>query len=259
MGLKEDSKKIDKEIEKRFWKKGIITILFVIYFGGAIVATKVAPQKSILGGFIIWLLLIFIGLGGLLILKKKIGSREQISCSLYKIAEGIEKGKLNKKYLVFLEEGLEYWEGEEEEIEKKDPIFKQEKLKEFLLKKNLLELIGKINYALNNNELDKINKEDIEKLARDIYHQNRGFVEFSMKINKKLDLEKKEILSGTSLIFESLFKTNLGKFIVGEFVLAILAILSYFYITSNKDTILIVFGTITGALMLIIFTKDRKK
>jgi len=249
MDLKRDSKKLDKIILNDVLSRVFVLLFFIFYF--SIFFIVLTPYKTIF--LVSWAVFVILFVVLAISFRKRSGKdREVFSFSLLKIGEGVEKGAVKKKYLRFLSKKLkgEFFDDEEEIVEN-EFLFESEKRKENLFKRNLFEFLEKINYSLERGDFSKIDSDALFEISRDIYYQNRGFVQLVLKLNK-IDIGKERIsLLGGS--FKKIIKNRVGKFIFVEVVLSVLAFLSYLFIIQDKTIVYGVWGVITAAVIGVIF------
>lgn len=240
--LEKESKKLDVLIKKDFFGNISISISWIIYFGGALTISRFSNPVLF---FIIWIIVILTLFTITYFLKKRIGDRELLAYSLYKISEGIKNKNLDEKYLLFLNKK---WRADKKEvILKKEFVFEDALLKQAKFDENILKILKKLNYAKNNDSLSDFNPEDFSTLARDILYKNRGIIELSGKINKK-GLQG-EILPTN---FKKMFASTICKFLFTFLFLILVFLLCYKFILQDKSAVFISFwATVIGAGYLI--------
>lgn len=249
--LIKDSKKLDIAIKGRKWRMFFMCLAFVIYVGGAFLITLFGQ-----GILVIWL----ISIAALFIVahiinkKTKISEREFISFCLYKIYKGLEEGKLEEKYLKLLNKKTEYLN--QEEIEKRDKVFKDFELRKESFFENMHNLPLKINHAHKNNQLDEFSADEIGELSRMIYYNSGKFLELSNKISRPYRGSEK--FPGLLDYAKSIGNKKTILFLILESIVILILWFIYSFFYSNKGIVLNGFFILTAAAAAATISVSKK-
>jgi len=250
--MEEKIPKIEKAIIIDLIKRIISSLLIIIYFSFPLYLIFFRREINlnfyfIWAGVIIFLLIVVISL------RNRLKQKELFSLSLLKIVKGVEDKTPNKRYIYFLGRQIIYMK--DKDIKKGNFLFESEFLKQNTFYKNLSEILQKINYAIINNTLNKINTNSLVELARDIYLGNKTIIKLSGEINQSLGSDKEKLPSFLDNFKRIFLNTKIGQFIFFEIILVTALWIIYNFFYKDMGVIMIGFFTLTSAIATIVFMK----
>lgn len=217
-------------------------ILYSDYFDGLFGLLPLSLPTILIMGFSF--LLVFVGM----FLISRLSYRKLVSYTLYQIAEGLEGGNLNKKYLTLLYRKSAY---DIDEIKKEDHLFEKDLLIHQNFKKCLNEFALGLNHAISTDSIDKLDHHLIKKVAVSVYARKSDMFELAGKL-PKMYLERRKFPTIYDY-FKGLFYNKVMLFIVLELVLIILLLFIQGFFVLDKNTIATGLFTITPGIIYIVF------
>src|SRR4030042_2251076 len=208
-----------KKYEKRLNLGRIIYIIAAITFVifASVSATNAIVLKIISG--LVALILFFTGI----ILTAKTNKRIVLSGILYQLYDGIKNKNIKKKYIKKLYSESEYQE--KDEITKMDLLFENYFMQINTFYKNLEQISFKLNHALINKSLNKIDSGLILELAKAVWNKKNNILILSQKIVDSYHEEQK--FPGLLDWIKNIFKIKIIKFLLLEIILLILFVIIY--------------------------------
>ncbi len=177
-----------------------------------------------------------------------LSDRKLVSYTLYKIAEGLKKRKLNEKYLRLLYRQSTY---DMDEVKEEDHIFEKDILIHQKFKKCLNEFALGLNHAVSTNSIDKLDSHLIKNVAVSVYTRKGDLIGLAGKLSK-MYLERRKFPTIYDY-FRELSHNKWILFIVLESVLIVVLSFIYSFFVHDINTAAIGFFTITPGIMIVVF------